>query len=162
MYQTHWDCCFQVPVKAPEKVKIEDLKWVVLLHGCPNKVSRLGTQVEVIYQCLLTNSLSLSLSLVYCYWIFCLVIYFHWWPATSNSSLNFECKISIQQGLLKWTRPSRNRRAMICSLPFWPDENKAFCFLTRRQLKSSIHMNTFQCNSLHTTRTYCTNWDCLT
>lgn len=153
--QTSRECCFEIPVKAPEKGKIKHLKWVLLLHDCPNKVFSLGTQVEVIYQCLFTNSLSLSLLFIVSgyFVLFCFVICFHRWPATSNSSLNFECKISRQQGFLKRAKPPRNSRAMICSLPFRPDENKAFSFLTRRQLKSSIHMHTLQCNLLHTTRT---------
>lgn len=35
------ECRFQVLVKVPEKDKIKNLKLVVLLHGLPNKVSKL-------------------------------------------------------------------------------------------------------------------------
>lgn len=106
-----------------------------------------------------TNSLSLFLLfivtgpfLLFCFLLFCFLILFSWWPETSNSSLNFECKISRQQFFLKRAKPPWNRRAMTCSFPFWPDEYKAFCFPTGRYLKNSIHMHTFQCNLWHTTR----------
>lgn len=132
--------------------KIKNLKWVILLHGLPNKISKLGTQVEVMYQCLSLHKFPFPISLVYCYRIFCFVILFCWWHEISNSSLNFECKISRKQCFLKRAKPPWNRRAMICSFPFWPDEYKAFCFPTWRYLKSSIHIHTLPCNLLHTAR----------
>lgn len=117
------------------------------------QVSKLGTQVEVMYQCLSLHKFLFPLSLVYCYRIFCFLLFcfailFCWWPETSNSSLNFDCKISRQQCFLKRAKPPWNRRATNSFFLSEQMSTKHFAFWpgdTRKVQFTCTHFNAIYC-----------------
>lgn len=136
--QPSWEHCFQALVKAPEKDKIKNLKLVLLLPSLPNKVSKLEIQVDAIYQRLSLHKFLYPLSHVHCYRILYFVLLFSSVGDQNIQTLHWSLKVrSLKRANQPW-----NMRAMICSFSFWPDEYKAFFFLTRRYLKISTHTHT--------------------